>query len=677
MPQPSFRFARRITHGVTLATALTAASLARPAAGRAQDVRDTVRLPEVMVTATHVPVAPNAITSTVTVLSGDELRARGVRFVADALREVPGAAIVAGGSYGAITSLFLRGGESDYVKVLVDGVPVNQPGGAFDWANLTLDNVDRIEVLRGPASVIYGSDAVSGVVQIFTRRGQGRPTLEAHGEGGTFGSVDGGASIAGGSSRGAGGVSYSAAGSRYATDGTYAYNSDYRNTVLSGALRAFAGGGTELSLSTRYTDGTYHFPTDGSGVPSDTNQFTRAKAFDLAAEAARPLGGRMELRLDVSAFQSDSRFDDRPDSPADTTGFAFASTRDSRDRRGRLDLRVNAVPAAFLTLTAGTQLERETERTSGTSTSNFGAGATTDPDTPFDRGRTTVGGYAQAVLDLPQGLAVNLNGRLDDNSAFGTFATYRVGAAYRLRTGTRLRGSIGRAFKAPTFCEQFCDAPFVVGDSTLRPERATSWEAGVEQRLAGARVIAYGTYFDQRFRDIVYYDAGAAPGVANYHNGAAARARGIETGLTAVLTRLLTASASYTWLHSEATDDAGQPSASFTVGERLLRRPAHSGEVTLRYHLLERVALGGSLAWIGSRDDVVFDPVTFEAKRTTLPAYATVDLSTSVDLLRAATGRPGLTLTARVENLFDEAYETIAGFPGRGRAFFAGGRVTY
>ncbi|HEU4698004.1 MAG TPA: TonB-dependent receptor [Gemmatimonadales bacterium] len=670
MPKPSSRRAAALASVFT--AALAGASAAVPATARAQDVRDTVRLPEIMVTATHVPVAPNAITSTVTVLAGDELRARGVRFVADALKEVPGAAVVAGGSYGAVSSLFLRGGESDYVKVLVDGVPVNQPGGAFDWADLTLDNVDRIEVVRGPASVIYGSDAITGVVQIFTRRGRGRLALEGHAEGGTFGSVDGGASVAGGTSA----VSYSAAASRYASDGTYAYNSDYRNTVLSGALRAFAGA-TELSLSTRYTDGTYHFPTDGSGVPSDTNQFTATTAVTLAAEAARPIGDRLELRLGASAFQSDSRADDRPDSPADTLGFAFASTRDARDRRGRLDLRLNAVPTAYLTLTAGTQLERETERTAGESTSNFGDGATTTPDTPFDRGRTTAGGYVQAVLDLPQGLAVNLNGRLDDNSGFGTFATYRLGAAYRLRTGTRLRGSIGRAFKAPTFCEQFCDSPFVVGDAALRPERTTSWEAGLEQKLAGARITLYGTWFDQRFRDMVYYDAAAAPGTANYHNGAAARARGIEAGLTAVVTRLLTASASYTWLESEATDDAGRPSASFTVGERLLRRPTHAGEVTLRYQPVDRVSVGGSLAWVGSRDDVVFDPVTFEAKRATLAAYRTVDVSTSVDLFRATPGRPGLTLTARVENLFDAAYEPIAGFPGRGRAVFAGGRVQY
>src|SRR4051812_15664867 len=148
----------------------------------AQDTQDTTRLPELIVTPTRLPTRPDAVVSSTTVLTGDDLRARGVRFVQDALRDVPGAALVQVGSYGGVSSLFMRGGESDYVKVLVDGVPVNQSGGGYNWANLTTENVDRIEVLRGPGSVIYGSDAVSGVVQIFTRRGQGRMAIEGAGE---------------------------------------------------------------------------------------------------------------------------------------------------------------------------------------------------------------------------------------------------------------------------------------------------------------------------------------------------------------------------------------------------------------------------------------------------------------------------------------------------------------
>ena len=139
----------------------------------AQQAKDTTTLNPIVITATRVPVDQSVAPTAVTVIRGEDLRARGVVMVSDALASVPGMTVVRSGSFGATTSLFARGGESDYVKVLIDGVPVNNPGGAFDFASLTTDNLDRIEIVPGPASVAYGSDAVAGVIQLFTRRGTG------------------------------------------------------------------------------------------------------------------------------------------------------------------------------------------------------------------------------------------------------------------------------------------------------------------------------------------------------------------------------------------------------------------------------------------------------------------------------------------------------------------------
>src|SRR5439155_19336801 len=172
---------------------------ATAAALSAQERGDTATLPEIVVTATRYPVSPDSLGVSVTVLRGDDLRAQGLRSVGDALRQVPGAQVVQGGGFGAQTALFLRGGESDYVKVLVDGVPVNQPGGAYDFANLTTDNLERIEIVRGPGSVLYGSDAIAGVVQIVTREGRGPPGASAAAEGGTYGSFRGEAGASAGS----------------------------------------------------------------------------------------------------------------------------------------------------------------------------------------------------------------------------------------------------------------------------------------------------------------------------------------------------------------------------------------------------------------------------------------------------------------------------------------------
>jgi vitamin B12 transporter len=645
-------------------TALTAALLL-PRVLNAQHVQDTTRLQELVVTATGAPTPADEVVSSITVIEGEELRARGLRFVQDALREVPGAAVVQAGSYGGVSSVFLRGGESDYVKVLIDGVPVNQSGGAYNWANLTTDNVDRIEILRGPASVIYGSDAVTGVVQIFTRGGVAGFAAEGGAEAGTFGTVIGHAAGRGGSQR----VTYSADVSRISTDGTLPFNNGYGNTGLSGTLRGSADARTDLALAVRFSDSRYHFPTDFSGFLGDSNQSTAEQAFSLGIDGTRRLSDRLELRLIAGGSRTDGELDDLPDNAGDTVGFGFASRRDSRGERGNLDLRVNAFPSSALTLTAGTQVEREMERQSGETTSNFG-GIVTTTDVPFDRGRTTTSFYGQGLLDLPGGLALNLNARMDHNSEFGTFFTYRAGAVYRLPFRTRVRASVGRAFKAPTFCEQFCNAPFVVGDPAIRPERSTSWELGVEQDLVAGRLALWATYFDQRFRDMILYDGSAPPGDPTYVNGAAAQSSGVETGVRSELGSGIQASASYTYLMTKATDDRNMPSPTFASGERLIRRPLHSVELNLRARLLGRASLGGSFLYVGSRDDVDF--AATPSQRVELPGYALVDLAGEVDILSPDARGRGLSATVRVENLFNEAYDQVVGFPGRPRGVFGG-----
>ncbi len=643
---------------------------ALPTAVSAQEQQDTTRLQELVVTATRTPVPADAVVSSVTTISGDELRARGVRFVQDAIRQVPGATVAQVGSYGGVSSLFLRGGESDYVKVLIDGVPVNQSGGAYNWANLTTDNVERIEVLRGPASVIYGSDAVTGVVQVFTRQGAPGLVVEGGGEAGSFGTILGQASILGGTER----VTYSAAVSRIATDGIYSFNNDYDNTVLSGSVRGTPDELTDVRLTGRFSDNRHRFPTDFSGALVDSNQSNAERALSLAADIGRRLGERYELRVAAGGSRTDGDFEDAPDNAGDTLGFAFSARRERRNDRGNLDLRLNARVSPTFTLTTGGQVEREIERQSGESSSNFG-GVVTTPDTPFDRGRTTFGYYAQGVVDLPSGLALNLNGRLDHNSGFGTFFTYRAGLVYRLLSGSRLRASVGRAFKAPTFCEQYCDAPFVVGDSGLQPERSTSWEVGVEQDFYSSQLRLWATYFDQRFRALILYDGTAPPGEPTYFNGAAATARGLEAGLSSTLGSGVEARASYTYLFTEATDDAGMPSSSFARGEPLIRRPPHSAELSLRARPWTRATLGGSLTWVGSRDDVDFRQTP--SARVELPAYIVVDLAGELQILAAGRGRPAVAGTLRVENLFDESYDQVVGFAGRPRALFGGVRLQF
>src|SRR5262245_50649681 len=161
----------------------------------AQSATDTATIERVVVTATRSPLAIGDLPASVTVLQGADLRARGVTSVSDALREVPGVAVARSGSFMGVTSVFTRGGQSTYTKILIDGVPMNQPGGFFDWSTLSTDNVERIEIVRGPSSVVWGSDAVTGVVNIITRSGRGGPRLMASARAGSSGSIDGEAQV--------------------------------------------------------------------------------------------------------------------------------------------------------------------------------------------------------------------------------------------------------------------------------------------------------------------------------------------------------------------------------------------------------------------------------------------------------------------------------------------------
>ncbi len=635
----------------------------------AQQDTAAVELPDIVVSEGRVPLSATAVTSAVTVLSGQELRARGVTLVKDALREVPGLSVVEAGSFGAVTSLFARGGESDYVKVLVDGVPVNEPGGAYDFATLTLDDVDRIEIMRGPASVTYGSDAMTGVVRIVTRQGRGSPTGDLEVEAGNYGSVAGRAQASGAT----GALAWSVGGSRSLSDGTYDFNSDFSNAAGTARAVVRPDSRTDLAASVRYGWNEFHFPTDGAGIPADSNQFSRGHSLVLGMDGGRQLNRTLEVRLAGAFDHNDRSFEDASDGPGDTTGFAFASDRHGTSGRWSLDGRILFRPRQDALVSLGMQFERQLVKTAASYTSNFGGGPTTEPEVPFDHARNDAALYVEARAAPLAGLVVTSGARLDDDEAFGTYATWRAGARLALPAGFSLRGAAGTGFKAPTFAENFANSPFEVGNRALEPERSRSWEIGLEHEFA--RGVRSGvTWYDQRFRNLIQY-VGAAPGEPTYENLGAALARGIEASVSVPLGRRASMGASWTWLQTRVTDAGASTSPGFANDRRLLRRPSH----VLRWFGDASPASGVHLAaevrYTGSRDDLDFG--TFPAGRVTLPGYSVANLSCSADLMSARRGRPGLTVLARAENLFDTDYEAVTGFPGRSRTLKAGARLEW
>lgn len=604
---------------------------------------DTARTTPIVVTATRSALAADRAPSSVTVLTGERLRREGIATVADALREVPGLSLAQTGSYGGATSLFVRGGESKFTKVLVDGVPVNEAGGAFDFSSLTTDNIDRIEIVRGPASVLYGSDAVAGVVQLFTRAGTARPSGELSARGGGYGSYD-----AEGAIRGSGdAVTYSLGGGRHTTNGFQAFNSGWANNTASGLLGAQVGGG-DARLSLRYTDVAFHYPTDGSGQVVDSNAVHREDRLALGLDAGHRLTSAAEVRLTLASNDAHGVTDNQPDSPGDVGDYYFTTAERSRRRSG--DLRLAVELPAESHLTVGGQVERSWQE-SGT-TSSFG-------DTPvYSHARRTFGGYAQ-LLVAPAPFTATLGGRYDHNEQFGDFATYRVAGSAQLAPSTRLRASVGTAYREPTFLESY-GGGFVNGNPALNPEHALSADVGVEQQL-GALATVSATWFTNSFRDLIDYRY-APSGGADYFNVARTRTAGLELEGRTSLPSGFHADAAFTYLDTRVVDPGTSSAATalFAAGAHLLRRPMHTLDAGVGLRT-GRVGLDLRARRVGTREDNYFAP-DFSSSHVTLPAYTRADLSGDLALVPAGRGRASATATLRVENLFDARYTDVAGF---------------
>ena len=607
--------------------------LALPRVGRAQVPQDTVTLSPVTVTATRLPIARERTPAAITVITGAELRARGITRLTDALRDVPGASVVQSGSFGSQTAFFLRGGESDYTKVLIDGVPLNDAGGAIDLAHLSVADVDRIEVVRGPASVLWGSDAVTGVIQIFTKHAS-RSRLDLSARGGTYATRDatGNVTIVRGI------TSFAAAASSHETDGVLDFNNGYRNRQASAGFRLEPAARGALRAMVRHSDATYRYPTDFLGTPVDSNQYRREKRLVAGLEATTPLSERATLRVTGGTNELDAVSDNQVDRPGD-----FAYHDESEGSRRVVDGRVDVSLPLDATLTTGAEWTRQRER----NTSNFEAS------------RINRGYYVQLLAGRGAPWVATVGTRLDDNEKFGTFVTSRASGAWRFATGTRARATVGTAFKEPAFAEVF-NTSFTRGNAALEPERSRSVELSLEQELFADRTTIAVTWFDQRFRDRVDFIAFPPDSsvFGTFANIGRATATGVELEASVRTSTGLAVSAAYTYLDTEITkDDFGRE------GQRLLRRPMHTASATLSY-AAGRGSLAVTAHRVGSRHDVGY---------VRLPWYSTFDIAGE---LRVAQGRGAdVALTLRLENAFDAAYEAILNYRAPGRTLLLGGRL--
>ena len=650
--------------------------VALPGTAFAQRIDTTATLQPVVVTATRIPTSLTSVSQPVTVLNGDELRARGVLTVAEALREAPGSAVVQSGSYGGVTSVFLRGGESRYTKVLVDGTPINAVGGSQFFENLSLDNVERIEVVYGPASALYGADAMSGVVQIFTKHGAGPATLNADIRAGTYGSHDASLSLRGGSNT----VGYSLAGGWHGSDGIAAFNNGYTNGDLSGSLQLHPDTHSDVSLTTRYSGSVYHFPTDYTGAVNDTNSYSREHRLVAGVDVARTIASGVRLRLLGGDNETHGLSEDTKPSALPATPFLKTSAPTNGYRRfaeGRVEAGIGSLGTA--TIGAQYQVEQERSRTVARNYATTPAGATPIVTPGSDDHRITRGYYlALQGTPIPV-LSYDVSARTDDHSDFHNVTTYHAGASVSLWSGAHLRAAYGTGFNAPAFYETQGSA-YNRGNPALQPEQSHSLDVGLVQSLFDGRVRASVGGFDQRFSNLIQYVGGVYGGApdyaeltpAYYSNLTQARSKGYQGELNAILPFGLTGSASYTQTIAQVFAVPPGYTGSQQPGDALLRRPSHSASASVFYSHSPAWNLGASTNYVGARPDMDF--AQYPSPTVTLPAYVKLGLSGDLRVFRD--NATSVSLTARVDNALDRRYQEVLHFPAPRRAVFIGARLS-
>jgi vitamin B12 transporter len=622
-------------------------------AGETREMRIGMRLEplsaNVIVTAAPIPVEAASTTAPVDILTSRDIARREATSLPDLLATLPGFSLGRNSAEGGLTSLFLDGGNSSYTKVLVDGVPVNQPGGTVDFSNFTLDNVGKVEVVHGAESALYGSDAMDGVIQIFTRRGTTRvPVFSVFGEGGNFSSGRGGGELSGLLGR----FDYSAGAAYFDTSGQ-GPNDAFRNRTLSGNFGWRFSDTARVSLALRDNLSGAGTPGQTLLVPPNLQDSTGLHNFSSSLRGEFTTGSHWTHQVaGTESYNRELDFD-----PFFTTFLQY----------NRADLVAESTYLSRgLGLTAGYQYEVENGFLSYIA---------------LHVRRNNQAGFLDLRWQSAARLTLSAGARAEDNADFGTRVVPRAGVAYAVRTAqgafgdTRLRASYGQGIKEPRLDQSFGNDPCFPGNPDLLPEQSRTLHAGVEQKLASDRARITVDYFDNRFRDIVSFQAvsppptclaiGAPFGAGTFFNTNLARARGANLSGEARLTRWVTARANYTYDSTRVLAAPNNFDPNYIPGSRLLRRPVHSGKLDLNIAF-------GPMNWnlagyfTGRRADSDFLGLGL----TSNPGYARFDFAGSYRLGH------GVSLYGRVANLADKQYQDVLGYPALGREFRLGVRYT-
>lgn len=601
----------------------------------------------IIVTADRAERLAREVGQSVTVITATEIETRQSPLVADLLRTVAGVTVSRNGGAGSVTSVRIRGAEGDQTVALIDGVKLNDPsspGGGFDFGNLLTGNIDRIEVVRGAQSVLWGSQAIGGVVNMITRAPTEDLAIAAHAEGGWRDSWQAVGNISGR----AGPVAASIGGGWFTTDGISAFNEvrggserdGYENVGANAKLLIDVTDTLGIDLRAYYSSG----ETDIDGFPppdfsfgdtrerSETEEFVGYAGINLAL-----LDGRFKNRLGFAYTDTDR-------SSRDPDGFVEV-TFTGRGKNERFEYQGVFTASDRLDIIVGAETE----------TSRYAASSYGGPETRASTGIDSL--YGQVSFAPVDGLRLSGGVRHDEHDDFGGETTFAASGVFSPNDGaTQLRASYGEGFKAPSLYQLFGD----YGNRALQPETSKSYDIGVLQQLLEGRMQLGATWFRRDTRDQIDFIScfgNPAPicddrPFGTYDNIARTRADGVELTLALTPVDALTMSAQYSYIDTENRD----------TGRVLARRPRHSASALVDYRWSFGLSTGASVVHVSDSFDNA-------ANTRRLPGYVLVDLRASLPL------GDKVELYGRIENLFDEDYETAFGFGTAGRAAYAGVRL--
>jgi vitamin B12 transporter len=643
----------------------------------------------VVVTAQAEPTLLEQATAPVSIISREEIEARQAVGVTDAFLFSPGIAIGRTGAEGGSASVFLNGGNSNFTKVLVDGAPINPPGGAADFSSLTLDNIDKVEIVRGAESAIYGTDAVSGVIQLFTHRGETRvPELNVFVEGGSFSTARGGAEVGGL----LGNFDYSAASSYLETDGQ-GPNDSFINRTLSGNFGYRFSETNHLRLTLRNNTSNAGIPGQTIFEPPSLHQHYDQRIFSANARWDFSTGEHWHHEISGSEsytrqhndnpiqsfFATDPKLFCPQANPASVPTAEFCDfTGDSRFAYNRTNVTAqSSYVRSNFGVTAGFEYEVENAFLSTV-------------DVNHAR-RNNQAGFLDFRYRPLQRVSLNFGGRAEANANFGTRVVPRIGGSVVARSGTGMVGDTlfrafyGQGIKEPRFDQTLGDNFGDLGNPSLKPESSKNWSAGIEQKLLNDRVRLSADYFYNSFYNIVSFAfctadptnpagnscgltiAGAPPtGFGFFFNTDRAMARGISVAGESKFTRWLNVAGNYTYDDTRVLQAPNAFDPSELPGNHLIRRPVNSGSLTLNAQWRRvGVTIGGYFTGVRTDSDFLGLGLTRN------PGYARFDVAGHYEL------GYGVLLYAHAQNLFDRRYQDALGYPALGRDARVGVRYTF